>query len=261
MTLSILVHSARAGFADYAVMFPPAMWMFGWLTRVFAQVTFFALIGQLLGSQEQVRFLLIGNVVLIAVMHTMIAAASTTAERSLGTLPLLVAAPATHVTVFLGRGLCWMVSGVLSATVALVVIAPLFGVALPWPRVLLFAPLTLLVAASTYLFATFLASLLLRMLAIRSVITHLAWLLLTAFCGVVVPVTFWPLWIQRAAELLPLTHGLAAIRALLDGAPLDTLVPLVAAEAAVGAGWLLAAVLGFHQFVEAGRRDGSLEYT
>lgn len=261
MSFSILAHAARAGFAEFAAMFTPAMWVLGWLTRVFAQVTFFALIGKMLGSQEQVHFLLVGNAVLIAVMQAMLTASSTTAERRLGTLPLLVAAPASHVTVFLGRSLHWLASGVVSAAAALVVLAPLFGVALPWPRVLWFAPLTLLVAATTYVFATFLGSLLLHMLAIRGVITHLAWLLLTAVCGVMVPVAFWPLWIQRVAGILPLTHGLSAIRALLNGAPLDTLIPLVAAEAGVGIGWLLLAMISFHHFVEAGRRNGSLEYT
>ena len=60
----------------------------------------------------------------------------TTTERWAGTLPLLVASPTSPVVVFSARGAYLAVDGSLSALGALFIAGPLFGLHLPWPRVL-----------------------------------------------------------------------------------------------------------------------------
>lgn len=83
-------------------------------------------------------------------------------------------------------------------------------------------------------------------------------------CGVMVPVSFWPGWMQVIAQTLPLTHGLAAVRALAD----PTASPVAAGEVALpllvagglGAGWLLLAALLPERLASAGRRTGSIEF-
>lgn len=228
--------------------------------RVLAQVAFFALIGRLLDSTQAVHFLLVGNAVMIACLQAMFVVASTTWERMAGTFPLLVAAPASQLTVFLGRSVHWLASGLASATAGLFLIGPLFGLPLPWPRVLWLLPLTALVAVTTYLFGAALGALVMRAVDARNLVMNLATLTMMAISGVMVPVVFWPAWVQHIAQVLPLTHGLQAIRDLLDGAPLHTLAAPVATEAAVGAGWLLITVVFFRRLAESGRRDGSIDF-
>jgi ABC-2 type transport system permease protein len=73
-------------------------------------------------------------------------------------------------------------------------------------------------------------------------------------------VSFWPEWLQAAVQVLPLTHGLQAVRELLDGASVPDVLPNVAAELAVGAGWLVVTLVAYRRFVARARRDGTLDF-
>ena len=55
-----------SGANDYWSIFTLKSWIFGWCVRMISQVSFFALIGKLLRSDQQTQFLLIGNAVVIA---------------------------------------------------------------------------------------------------------------------------------------------------------------------------------------------------
>ena len=85
-------------------------------------------------------------------------------------------------------------------------------------------------------------------------------MVLRAFCGVSVPITFWPGYVQFVVKLLPLTHGLHAIRLVVDQAPVAAILQAAALEAAVGLGWIALAVLAMDRMTNAGRADGSIEF-
>ncbi len=259
-TLHVLALAARNGFLDYSVTFTWKTWLSGWYLRVLAQVVFFALMGRLLGSTEQVHYLLLGNAVMLAALGSLFAVAGTTWERRAGTLPLLVASPSSPVVVFVGRSTWALVDGFLSSLGALFVVAPLFDLGLPWPRALLIPLLVALVGASAYALGTFLGGLVLRAMSTRNVVANVAWTTILAIGGVNVPVDFYPRPVEWFAHALPLTHGLQAIRDLVGGAPLATLLPNVALELAVGTAWLALALLTFDRLAEGGRRDGSIEF-
>ncbi|HVM17619.1 MAG TPA: ABC transporter permease [Gaiellaceae bacterium] len=259
-----LVHVGRyavqTGFEQYRVMFTWRSWLAGWYLRVLAQVTFFALIGELLGSRERTHFLLVGAAVFLAAMGTFTAIASSAWERWAGTLPLLVASPTSPVLVFSTRSLYFVVDATLTSLGAFFVAAPLFGVPLPWPRVLLVVPLVLLVALSTYASAVALGGISARWPSTRNLVSNVSSTTLLTICGVVVPVAFYPAPVQWLAQALPLTHGLAAVRAVLAGEPLAAMLPDVALAVAAGLGWLAVALLTFDRLAASGRRDGSIEF-
>ena len=258
--LRILRHGASSGFHDYAAGFTWRSWSAGWFLRVVAQVIFYALIGRLLGTDEDVRYLLVGNAVVLAAVGSLIAVAGTTWERRAGTFPLLVACPTAPALVFAARNLVFAADGVLISVGALLIVAPIFDVSLPWAKVPLAVLLIVLVALSAYGFGTFLGALVLRAMALRNVVGNLAQMTLLAIAGVNVPVSFFPAPVEWLAQVLPVTHGLAAIRALLaGGGPAEVLGP-AAAEAAVGLGWFLLSLVAFGRLAEAGRRDGSIEF-
>ena len=122
-------------------------------------------------------------------------------ERYAGTLPLLVAAPTSPVLVFMGRSVQWMLDGLAASCLSLLVLAPLFGVVLPWPAVLAFVPLMALVCLSTYMTATFFGSLALRLTDARNLIGVTMSTSLMLFCGVNVAVSSLPQWAAAVSNM------------------------------------------------------------
>jgi ABC-2 type transport system permease protein len=79
------------------------------------------------------------------------------------------------------------------------------------------------------------------------------------FSGANVPVAYWPRPIQIVAAALPLTHGLKAFRLLLAGGSFASAGSDVAAELAVGACWLVIALIVMSIYVHNGRKSGTLD--
>jgi ABC-2 type transport system permease protein len=258
-TVEVLRYATISAWADIRTSYSWTSWSLGWIGRVIAQVIFFALIGVLIDSREAVRFLLVGNAVMIAAIESMTSVQSTTWERRTGTLGLLVAAPGSPLTVFAGRSIGWAGSGLMSAIVGFFTVAAIFRVDLPWPRALLLPVLILSVCVGAYLFGLFLGALVLRAMEARNIVMNTTYLIMMTICGVNVPVDFWPQPIQVLAWILPVTHGLGAVRALLDGGPTSQVALGAGLEVLVGVGWLTLALLSIRRLVERGRRDGSIE--
>ena len=57
-----------------------------------------------------------------------------------------------------------------------------------------------------------------------------------------------------------MTHGLQAIRLLLDEASTVSILQAAGFEAIVGLGWITLAILAMDRMANAGRRDGSIEF-
>lgn len=130
----------------------------------------------------------------------------------------------------------------------------------PQPSAALAAfPLVVLVCASTFGFALFMGSLIGRWVKLRNVALDVSGTLLLAFCGATVPTSFWPAPVGAAAQLLPMTHGLSAIRGVLGSTSGAEVFLQAALELVVGAGWLLAALSLMQRMAERGREDGAIE--
>jgi ABC-2 type transport system permease protein len=259
-TALVLRYAVVTGFQDYSVTFTWKTWLAGWYVRVLFQVVFFALIGRLLGSEERLQYLLVGNAVMLAAIGSLFAVAGTTWERRAGTMPLLVASPSSPIVVLAGRSAWALTDGFVSSLAAFFVAAPIFDIDLPWPRTLLVIPLVALVSASCYALGIFLGGLVLRAMSTRNVVANLTWGTIMAIGGVNVPISYYPEAVEWLAQALPLVHGLEAIRELLRGDSLVALLPDVALELLVAAGWLCLALLTFDRFAQKGRRDGSIEF-
>lgn len=253
--------STRNAWADFAAAFTPLSWTFGWLGRIVAQVIFYALIGSLLGSEEKVRYLYIGAAVLATAMETMLVVPTSTRERYSGTLPLLVASPSPLWPVFLGRSVQVLPSGIATASVALFLIGPLFGLRFTFATGLAAFGVLVLVAFTTYGYALALGALVLRHMRVRNWATNLSYIVMMLVCGVTVPLTFWPLWMQGVGYVFPLTHGLDAIRHLEDG---SATVPVVLSDIGlavlVSLVWYVIGAYSLERLATTGRRDGSIEF-
>ena len=100
----------------------------------------------------------------------------------------------------------------------------------------------------------------LRKSQLRNLLLSLMTTGVRAFCGVSVPIAFWPEHVQFIVKLLPITHGLQAIRLALDEASLAAILQAAALEIAVAMGWIIIAVLAMDRMADAGRKDGSIEF-
>lgn len=83
---------------------------------------------------------------------------------------------------------------------------------------------------------------------------------MAAICGVNVPLSYNPEPLRWLASVLPLTHGLQAIRDVFGEAGFGEIMLQATAEVAVGAVFLTLALLTFNRFAERGRRDGTIEF-
>lgn len=229
-TLNVMHHACRAGIADYRAIFGWKAWLTGWLIRVLAQVAFFAFIGERVGDNDKVYYLLVGNSLLIAAQVGIFSLNMTSSERWTGTLSLLVASPSSPVVVFSARGSYLALDGALSALGALFIAGPLFGMDLPWPRVLAVVPLTLLVGLASYGFGTFLAGIVFRYRSINSLVVVTTYVAFMAACGVNVPLEYYPAPLEVLSRCLPLTNGLLGIRAVFEGEPADVILGSAALE-------------------------------
>ena len=258
--LRIAWYATRSGLSDYSAAFTWRSWLAGWYLRILAQVLFFATMGALLGH-SQTSYLLIGNAVFLMATHSLLATASTTWERDSGTLPLLVASPAPAWLVLLTRSLFWIPEGLACAVGALLIIGPPLGVSLPLVRLLWCVPMLTLIGATTYCLGVFLGSVVLARNDLRNVVGNAVSTTMMAICAVNVPAAALGPLVRRVADLLPLTHGLVAIRATLAHGPDAAVAAQLGYEAATGAGWLVAALLTLRVMERRSRRDGRIVFT
>lgn len=257
--LRILRNAMHLGYVDFRYQWSPATWLGGWCVRVLAQTTFFALIGQLLGSPLKVEYLLIGNSIMVGCEAALLAVQATTWERFDGTYPLLVVAPASMLPSVVGRTSAWLIDGMATAVIAFYTAALIFRLPLTPVLALEVLPLILLTCISAYCLALFLGALVSLKPSLRNMVSQVMRLSMMAICGVNVPVTFWPLAVQVTANVLPVTHGVQAVRLALSGAPPAAVLTSALLELVVAAGWLLVALVSFNGIAERGRTDGSIE--
>ena len=261
-TVRILGYAAVSGFRDtLASVYTWWSWGFGLFGRLLTQVAFFATLGRLIGVQEQVVYLLVGNAVAVAAASGLTVTTATVGERWNGTLPLLVAAPSSPLVVLMGRGASFVGHGLVTSLGAVIIVAPLFDVSLPWARYPVLIALLVLVTLATYMAATFLAGLVLRTPSLQRPVANVGRLVLMAFCGVNVPRAFFPEAIQWVSACLPLTHGLDAVRELYGAARPEVMLGYALLELVVLIGWLALALITFRRLADAGRRDGSIVFS
>ena len=176
-----------------------------------AQAVFFSLLARLFESPDQERFLLIGYAVAVGAANVAWTIQSTTWDRWMGTYPLLVIAPSSLAPAVMGRTSIWLPAGVATTLVTLSFMAIVFDLALPWPAAVAVVPLVVLTSLSTYCFTLYSSE---RWPSVSPVpvtsYTSVITIGARAFCGVSVPVSFWPEGVQIVVQFLPITHGSAS---------------------------------------------------
>jgi ABC-2 type transport system permease protein len=256
-----VVRGVAVAFGEFRALYTIRSWLFGWCLRLVFQVVFFSSVGILIGGRSSVDYLLIGNVVAVAALESTSVVVSMSREKWYGTLPLLIAQPIRPAAVILACSANWPVTAMLSAGVTMAVSLLIFHLPVAIGDVLLAVPLIFVCAVSSFAFGSAVGAVVLRKPSIGFTCMNICYLGIMTFTGVNVPVNYWSPVVGWIAQLLPVTHGLRAVRAVLAGNPSPAILTDVLLELGVGALWLTVAVILLNRFVRHARRDGGLDFS
>lgn len=221
-----------------------------------AQILFFALLGHFAGLDP--AYFVLGNAVRLASVSGLYGCVMVMIEeRMTGTLQLVIASTTPIGQTLLARMALQGLDGLLTTALGLSVGFLFFGldasqVQWTWllPALLItsygIAGLGLLVST----FGVFGVDL--------DFIMNLTYTLLLLFCGVNFPVEAMPALLQLVSNLLPLTHGLAAIRSIVSG-DLTGVAGQLALEAIIGLAYGLSGYLLFRYAEYRARVLGTLD--
>ena len=222
---------------EFLTMNPPTIIATALLPRAVVQTLFFTVLGGVLNGADGLRFAYVGGVamILVAVLCADVGEVPV-ADKWSGTFGRLRTGVVHPFVVFALR--CWPypVTATALAAVAIVIVGPLTSQAALVPALLSWLPVYLLMAVTAS--ATTLAAALLSLGKRADLLaTNTVSFGILLAGGVFLPPGRLPV-VDAVGTVLPVRHGLTAVRAGLDGRPyLGQLV----AEGLVGIGWVLVA--------------------
>ncbi len=223
------------------------------------QVVFFVQLGVFATGGGDPTYFAIGNAMQVTALNGIFGVVMTVGnERQFGTLPLLLASPASRLATFLGRSAFHVVDGIISVVIAFAVAQLLFGLRLAHADLPLLAASVVAVALSTCGIGLLLGS---CSLVSRDIllVANLVYFLFLVVAGVNFPVTRLPGALQVVSRGLPMSRGIAAARLAVAGAPASRALPLLGQELLVGAAYAAAGYLLFRVLEGWARRGGLQE--
>jgi ABC-2 type transport system permease protein len=157
---------------------------------------------------------------------------------------------------FARRTSFYIVQGIAESLGVFALLAPFLGFSGHWWLL----PIGLVsVSLGSYGLGLFLAAISIRQPRIGNTLFNLVFYTLVAIGGVNVATEVFPDWVQAAARLLPLHHGLLGTREMLESGITSGALAELGIELVIGVAWFLMAMAGFKAFAEGGRRDGTID--
>jgi ABC-2 type transport system permease protein len=243
--------------------------LFAWLrpitymaSKVFsplAQIYFFVFLGTYGSGGGNSDFYVIGNAIQITSVSGIFGVTfSVGGDRDAGTLPYLFGSPANRFMIFFGRAFMHVIDGAIGVVIALTWGVLLMGLDLSHTDLSALS-LTIIITTISTCGLGLLMGCLSLLTANVMFVNNFVYFALLIFSGANVPIANLPAWMQFVSNILPLTRGVAASRALAAGATLSEISPLLLSEIGIG---LIYGVLGYFLFawfeVQA-KKKGTLE--
>jgi ABC-2 type transport system permease protein len=249
------------GYYSYRALFnwqSPTFYVPTMLGHPLFQVLFFSYLGRFSHVRND-AFFVVGNAVQVSAMAGVYGMAITIGgERWTQTLAPLLATPANRLALFLGRALPHIVNGVIVSAFGFFVGWALLDFDPPGSSI---APLALIVFVGTVTCTAF--GLVIGALGLRLrdpfLASNPAYFLMLLLCGVNVPLSALPHWMEVVGRGLPLTHAIEAARAVASGASLGSVDGLVWTELLIGACYATGAYFLLRLLEGEARRRASLE--
>ncbi len=227
--------------------------------RPFFFVIMFALLGRLIRDPEATQAYIIGMAAFsIPVMVLGGVIQVFYHERVIGTIAILYASPGNRAAIFFSRAALHVPNGLLTSGLSLLTGWCLLGLEIDRLNLPLMLPSLTLISVSCAAFGLFLGSL---AVIVREWFYFLSGSqgLLIAVTGVVIPASSLPMALRLIGDVLPITHGLVALRGSFDGATFAAVGRNLAFEADVAVAFGLAGYAIFRWTEQRSKVSGALE--
>ena len=222
-------------------------------------MAFFVFVGLFIAGPEAIPFIAIGNSLQSVSWNTIFSVISITGhDKWDGTLPLVLATPASRLPLFIGRAMIHILDGILSVAISFFFAAFLFGVNFAQTNVLALTVTVFLTAFTMAGFGLLIGGLCFHLrnpMVFANIFTYA----LLLFCGVNFPVQNLPQIIQPISYIFPLTYGVTAARNAIAGATLFDVSLLLGQQLVVGLVSLMVGYFFFQLFERTARKTGKLE--
>lgn len=222
-------------------------------------MAFFVFVGLFIAGPEAIPFIAIGNSLQSVSWNTIFSVISITGhDKWDGTLPLVLATPASRLPLFIGRAMIHILDGILSVAISFFFAAFLFGVNFAQTNVLALTVTVFLTAFTMAGFGLLIGGLCFHLrnpMVFANIFTYA----LLLFCGVNFPVQNLPQIIQPVSYIFPLTYGITAARNAIAGATLSDVSLLLGQQLVVGLVSLMVGYFFFQLFERTARKTGKLE--
>ncbi|MCR4429257.1 MAG: ABC transporter permease [Caldiserica bacterium] len=223
------------------------------------EFTFFVFIALFFMGPERAQFAAVGNAFrLVSVGSIWGLISSFRQERYSGTLKFVIGTPMPKLLVFLGRSFMHVLDSLFAVFMGLIYARLFFGVdfaSANWGGLVLSI---FSVVFSMLSFGSIFSALGLVMRDVNLLMNSL-YALFIVFCGVNFPISYLPDFLRPIGQALPLTHGLTAARALIQGAQTSSVLAQLGLEILIGGIYL---VLGLGLFIwmeSTARKNASLD--
>lgn len=237
----------------------PATYAASKIIMPLTQMLFFTFLGSFATGPGNAHFYVIGNAVQIAAVSGIFGVTmSVGGERWAGTLVYLFGAPANRMMMFFGRAFMHIIDGTIGVVIAFLWGVLLFKLDMSQTNLPALA-LTIVVTTLSTCGLGLLMGCLSLVTANVMFVNNTMYFMLLIFSGANVDLALLPPWMQAISNILPLTRGIASARALINGAALADIAPLLMQELGIG---LVYGLLGYFlfQWVEiSAKRRGTLE--
>jgi len=259
--LRLFWSGTRASWATYLVELTPTIFFGMRIPRILLQSLFFVFLAKAAGGDALARFALIGNGIQIAVFMVMLSMEEVIeAEKWNNTFEYLIAAPASWFPTMLGKSMSYFGDALIAATVSFGALIPLLNIQIAFANLLRAVPVILLIVASASALGWTIGAFSLPIRYGYRICNLMAYAMMV-FCGVNFPLSALPPAVQTIGNLLPVTHGLQAVRALIDGASYASVLPEVGAEVVIALVFSAVAWLMFGFRLRVTRERGTFELT
>jgi ABC-2 type transport system permease protein len=257
--LRLFWSGTRASWATYLVELTPTVFFGFRIPRILLQSLFFVFLAKAAGGDQLARFALIGNAIQTAVFMVMLSMEVVIeSEKWNSTFQYLIAAPSSWFPSMLGKSMAYYGDALIATTVSFVVLIPALHLQIAMGNLLKAIPAIVIILASASAFGWCFGAF---SLPIRYgfMICNLSAYAMMIFCGINVPTSALPPVVRFIGNLLPVTHGLQAVRAIIDGANYASVLPLIGAEILIGIIYGAIAWLMFGYRLRVTRQRGSFE--
>lgn len=261
LTLNIRLFFQGA-YLSYVALFAwlqPMTYLASKVAGPLGQILFFTFLGTYATGSENASFYVIGNAVQVAALSGIFGVTfSISGDRWAGTLPYLFGTPSNRMALFLGRSLVHIVDGMLGVGLGLMWGVLLLGLDLSQAD-----PLAMILTILITSFSTSGMGLMLGSLSLITVnvmfINNTVYFLMLVFSGSNLALENLPAWMQTVSKGIPLTRGIAATRAIIDGSRLPEVSAMLLEEVVIGIIYIVIGYLLFRWFEVQAKRKGSLE--